>query len=920
LPTEDLQTLETAEQLFQQGFQQFQARQWQAAIETWQQALLLYRSSAVRAALPDSWNREVQLLLGIGRSYDMLMQPTQAVEFYRQGWTISQEIGDQASEITFLNNIGSIHRNAGEYAEAMASYEQALTITRRIGDRAGESIVLNNIGSVNRLMGQYPQAIEQFQSALTLVQALNDRVGEGRTLSNLGAVYESLGQYRVALQQYEQALTIRREVGDRAGEAITLNNIGSIYNQMGQYPQALATHHQALTIRQDVGDQAGEASTFNNLAAVYGNLGQYQLALQNFAAALAIAEQVGDRAGMATGLNNLGWVYQALGETAQALEQYQQALVIQQALGDRAGEADTINNLGAVYNDLRQFDQALEQFQQALAIIRSMGDRFREGVALNNIGWVYSQQGQYTAALEQYEQALTIRREVSDRAGEADTLTNLGMAQYQIQQYDAAEVQLEQALNRLESLRAAELSDTQKIAIFEQQSATYQLLQQVLIAQNDPEKTQLALMVAERGRSRPFVELLTNTLQTRLPMTHSSEISEPELVSRTPDIPKIRQIAQQQNATLVQYSVIENEVGSALYIWVVPPAEDIQFRKVDLSRIDQPLHQLVATSRSAIGAEGRSTGTITVRPTAEAQQQQAAQAQQALHQLYQLLIEPIRADLPQNSHDRIILIPQGDLFLVPFAALVDSQGQYLIQQHTILTAPSIQVLDLTRQQRQRISKIYGQLGQPLVVGNPIMPALWDPNTGQTSQLPPLAGAEQESIAIASAIATQPLLRQEATETIVKQRMPQARMIHLATHGLLDYGDPNESGVRDLPGAIALAPSDQDDGLLTSREIYEMALNAEFVVLSACDTGRGNITGDGVIGLSRSLMQAGVPSVIVSLWAVPDEPTAQLMTQFYQNLQQTSDKAQALRQAMLTTMQQYPDPINWAAFILIGEAE
>jgi CHAT domain-containing protein len=93
-----------------------------------------------------------------------------------------------------------------------------------------------------------------------------------------------------------------------------------------------------------------------------------------------------------------------------------------------------------------------------------------------------------------------------------------------------------------------------------------------------------------------------------------------------------------------------------------------------------------------------------------------------------------------------------------------------------------------------------------------------------------------------------------------------------------------------------------------------------VVLSACDTGRGRITGDGVVGLSRSLIQAGVPSLVVSLWKVPDESTAYLMQQFYQNLQNSPDKAQALRQAMLDTMQQYPQPIDWAAFTLIGAAD
>ncbi|HBE20468.1 MAG TPA: Fis family transcriptional regulator, partial [Cyanobacteria bacterium UBA11367] len=132
------------------------------------------------------------------------------------------------------------------------------------------------------------------------------------------------------------------------------------------------------------------------------------------------------------------------------------------------------------------------------------------------------------------------------------------------------------------------------------------------------------------------------------------------------------------------------------------------------------------------------------------------------------------------------------------------------------------------------------------------------------------------------------------------------------HGLLD-------DIRGIGSAIALTPSGKDDGLLTAEEILDMKINAQLVVLSACDTGRGKITGDGVVGLSRSLVSAGVSSVIVSIWSVPDAPTADLMTEFYQNWQKQPDMAQALRQAMLTTKAKHPHPIDWAAFTLIGES-
>ncbi|MGC1393607.1 MAG: CHAT domain-containing protein, partial [Coleofasciculaceae cyanobacterium] len=263
-------------------------------------------------------------------------------------------------------------------------------------------------------------------------------------------------------------------------------------------------------------------------------------------------------------------------------------------------------------------------------------------------------------------------------------------------------------------------------------------------------------------------------------------------------------------------------------------------------------------------------------------------------------------------------IPQSSLFLVPFAALQDEQGKYLIEKHTILTAPAIQVLELTHKAREQRVGAHGrapiQGKDVLVMGNPTMPSV--PNeTGNLQQLSSLPGSETEANAIAQLLNTQAIIGAAATKSAILEKLKTARIAHLATHGLLD--DFKLSGV---PGAIALAPSGNDNGLLTSSEIFDLKLNAELVVLSACDTGRGDIKGDGVVGLSRALISAGVPSIIVSLWSVPDAPTASLMTEFYRQISQNPNKATALRNTMLMMMKQYQHPRDWAAFTLIGEAE
>jgi CHAT domain-containing protein len=255
---------------------------------------------------------------------------------------------------------------------------------------------------------------------------------------------------------------------------------------------------------------------------------------------------------------------------------------------------------------------------------------------------------------------------------------------------------------------------------------------------------------------------------------------------------------------------------------------------------------------------------------------------------------------------------------VPFAALQSPDGKFLIEKHTVLSAPSIQVLNFTDRQRQRQANDANR--SAVVVGNPTMPKILTKIGEPPFQLAALPGSEQEAKEISQLLNTQPMMGKSATKANFLKTLAQARFVHLATHGLLNYVSIAGVDSTEVPGALALAPAGTDDGLLTSREILNLKLNAKLVVLSACDTGRGRITGDGVIGLSRAWISTGVPSTIVSLRTVPDLSTRTLMVSFYQNFTKTSNIARSLRLAMLETKKTNPIPINWAAFILIGEPE
>ncbi|MGL5065418.1 MAG: CHAT domain-containing protein [Microcoleus sp.] len=767
--------------------------------------------------------------------------------------------------------------------------------------------------------GQLRAALKTFEQVLATLRQIRDLQGEAATLNQIGLVYNNLGEAQKALNYYQQSLTIFQQHQARKEQGTILTNIAIVYRNLGKYQKALEFYQQALRLRREVQDARGEATTLNNMAAVYDNLGQYAKSLELYTKALAIFNQENDARGQGTTLTNIGLNYGYQGDDLTALSYYKQALTFLEAAGDRMGVGRTLTNIGFAYSNLAEYQKALVSLEQALAIRREIGDRPGEAVTLDRIGTVHRQQNSYRKALQFYDRALTVFREVNNTPGAGYTLSNIGATLLKSNRFEEATKQLISAVEVWESLRPG-LTDENKVSLFERQAETYDLLQQAFIAQN---KSEAALEIAERGRSRAFVELLASRLEAanleRLPSV------------KPPNLAEIKRIAAEQKATLIEYSI----VGEKIYVWAIAPTGEIAFRQIDTSNLDSSLPELArntlvtaATSRNR-GAAPDDIGTPSANnPTGVSTRKTYIR----LHKTYKLLIEPIADLLPKKSGDRVIFIPQGVLFLIPFAALQDAAGSYIIEKYTVSIAPSIQVLDLTRQHQQQLRS--RPRSQVLVVGNPAMPSIRLLQDETPTPLSPLPGAEKEAIAIASILGTRAIVGKDATERTIVQQMPQAKIIHLATHGLLNELPDRDFGV---PGAIALAPDRTPtgagtvapplhqgdaagDGLLTSEEILNLKLNAELVVLSACNTGRGKISGDGVLGLSRSFIAAGVSSIVVSLWFVPDAPTADLMTEFYRQLQQHPDKAAALRQAMLVTMRRHPQPSNWAAFTLIGEAD
>jgi len=759
----------------------------------------------------------------------------------------NQPLDAQQYRANLLLNLGNRQLTNGQFKAALASLQESLKLYQITGDRTGEANALFRIGSTYFTLGRYQTAISFYKQSLQLTQEFDNQLITVQILEHLSNTYTTLGDEKLAKKYQEQATALKKEIGNPDREAAFLGNVGLEHDAAAEYKQAIAFHSQQLTTARENNNYQLQIDSLQNLAATYRKLGQYSQAIAAYQQQLKLAQELNNKSLVSLTFKQIAETYQVQGDFKQAIAFYQQQLQLQ----DKSQQSELIKQLGRAYTFAEQYDKAIALYQEQLTSAKANKDKYTQGTALNNLAFVYLKS------------------------------TKL----------DEAQTTLQENIKNWTSLRL-DLGNTVDYAA--EQANTYRLLQQVLIAQNQPEA---ALEMAEQSSIMAFLQLMGMRLASE-PKDNNLKIAHKSIV--LPTVTEIQAIAKEQKATLIKYAIIPDD---GLYAWVIQPTGKVTFRKITLSNETtitpiNSIAELINTIPNYLGISGQ-----------ENQQKQLANP---LLQLHQILIKPIAGLLPENPTAQIIFIPQDELWFVPFPALVDISGKYLIEKHPISTAPAIQILKLAKEQR---SKTGGS--KVVVVGNPIMPKIAHAINAAPQPLPQLINAEQEALAIADFFKTQALIGSQATKAAILPLLPKAKIIHLATYGVLD--DVKRQGI---PGGIALAG--ENNGLLTASEILNLytqpkgkRLRAKLAFISAGETGNSSL-GNGVLGLSLALMTSGIPSVIVSQWASSDTPTSIITTEFYRQLKQNPNKAQALQKAMLATMKQYPNPKDWAGFNLIGE--
>ncbi len=919
-----------------------------------------------------------------------------ALESFEHALPLYQALGDKLDAAHLLGNIASIYTNTGQPAKALDFYQQELAIDEAIGDK-NISLTLVNMGLVYMNISQPQKALELYERALTMDRASGDKGREAISLVEIGHVRLFYGDFQKALDLYEQALPILRATRNRLREASVLSAIGEIHHASGQPKKALEFYQQALEISNAISEKRLEAQTLINIGRVYFHLGQSEKALEFYLTSLPVLRQVDDKVFQATALTNIGDVYMARGDSQNALVCYRESLLLSRSAGNKEWEACALGAIGSVYAHTGALHNALEMHEQARRIFESTGDSHDLADTLVNIGSVYNSIGQSRKALQFFQQALPIFVSLGDKRGEALLYADRALTYENLGDLERAEESWKAAVRCFESYRIAigGLSEAKQSHLRSTLDVYHNYIR-LLLKRN---KTKLAFEVVQKTKARNLLDLMYDgRVDISSSLTTAERRREQELrqmtfrlnkeivsegVKRSVTPTRLQELKKQLSAAenaLQTYtdSLYNRHPGLAhkraaktltladaagimssdtVLLEYVALTTDVGKDRSDRTELfaltvtnGKPLvHAFtIPMSRTALAEKVSDLRSSCADPQGRFQSKSRA--------LYDLVIAPAKKLL--EGKNRLLICPDGPLWDLPFQALLDPHGKFLLENHEIAYAygaTGVQAATDAGARRRKTpagvvlmamanpdfgdeTRFGGIPGSSPAAGGkrPIEALSRDviiPRGGKILRLP---GTQREADALKldfpqAAIYT----GRDAQESTVKREAGKYRYIHFATHGFFNDASPLMSSIvladpgppAPNPGGVS-SPA-PEDGFLTAREIFDLKLNAEMVVLSACNTARGEKrSGEGVIGLTWALFAAGCPTQVVSQWSVDDASTAALMERFYSGIAKGKPKGASLRLAALSLLNQarkskienrkYAHPYYWAPFILMGD--
>ena len=841
---------------------------------------------------------------------------------------LAQEVGAPPDRARALRMLGRALERAGDRPAALRAYEEASALLRGLHDPFDEALTVNDEGIIYGQTGDAEQAVVKFERALALARAARRDLSPG-VLNNLGIAYKDLGQYEKSLDAYERAVARARTDHDRSLEATILNNMGNVARLQGRHEAALKLHTTALALSRETGGRENEARSLNTVGQTYYALGDYARALDYHRQALAIRRELADLAAQAASLEGVGRALHRLGNSAQALDALHEALSIRQAIHEQYGEPATLRNLAIVERDQGDLATALRDATAAVDFDETLRARITSPEL--RATYVAAEQDKYELLIDVL-QALHTANPAAGHAAAALTVSERARSRVLLESLLDARVDLRQGIDP---------------ALLERERS--------LQTQLGAASAQLSRSLSGRGRETPA----QSPAQELERLTAEYQRLETEIRERSPRYAALTQ-PRPLDAAEIQESVLDDETVLLEYalgedrswLWVVTTHAVLPIELPPHRAIDAMARSLYERFTARQPREGEAAAAYAAR-VATADRRLRGEAAAASRMLLGGIAVQLNGEW---RNKRLAIVASGALQYLPFAALpvppadpTAAAAPRLVPRvplsatHEIVTIPSASVVAVLRREtagRPAARPTVAIVADPVFdAGDPRVAARRDAagppahasvsSSGDahgahaTRALSRLPFSRDEANAIAALVGPRDTLK--ATDftasraTVLSAALSRQRIVHLATHGIVDSLRPSLS-------ALVLSLVDEhggrQNGYLRLPDIYNMRLDADLVVLSACQTALGKeIRGEGLVGLTRAFFYAGAPRVVASLWEVNDLATAELMKRFYRAmLQEHLRPAAALRaaQSEMSHDPRWASPYFWAGFVLQGE--
>jgi CHAT domain-containing protein/uncharacterized protein HemY len=885
----------------------------------------------------------------------------EALEKYEESLALWQQLGEQSWEAETLHRIGWMRQELDHNPEALDPLRQALAMFRKEGRRLDEALVLNRLGESLYQMNDWSGCIKAHRESMPLFQNLGMAWLEASANNRIGLALVAQGRVQEAQESFQKALEQVRTAQSSEfvrERAAALQGLGDLLTYQDRREEARDHLREALRAAERARDTEIEANVLIRLANLDQRDRRFEEAHAKLKQALAIHQAAGNRRGEAAVWSSLGTVRLLAEETEEAGEAYRHALALYHDLHDPLREGFALLNLGRYYHARGEAREALACHEQAAELFRSVSSRRGEVSNLFGSARALRDLGELTAARERLEKVFAdveILRAESDlpdlrasyfatRQHYFDLYVDVLMHLHE-QSPNAPERWHEKALEVHERRRARSLLDLLEEGderSNQRSDAPAVQKERELQQQINALKEQI-LKLEERGESGLRLsnletrqrELLESLQEVRRKIARQSPESAALFVPEPLSLKQIQSDILANGTSLLVFSLGEDRS----FLWYVPFEGEVGVYVLPRRQVIEETARALYDGWSRPGRGSANT------------------AERMAIRLSRYLLADVA---PRLTARRLVIIGDGALEYVPFAALPDprtlppegrSTGRKvlprLLENHEIVYLPSASVLSALRRKERKVPFMAKRIG---VIADPVFgpddpryprtPKVERPSTSPEeiggalqraasdtgiSRFPRLPFTAQEAEVIRELVPEK--LRFEALgfaanpETAQGPDLKACRILHFATHGLLDTRHPELSGLL-LSRVDEQGHLRKDGGFLLAHEIRNLKLTAELAVLSACETGLGEeVRGEGLVGLTRSFMYAGVPRLVVSLWKVGDQGTSELMRRFYRILlTRDNSPAEALRCAQLSMSRspQWSSPTDWAAFVYQGE--